>query len=38
LIPYTRPSRLIYHPVLSKIKIDYDPLEDLSENEWGEIE
>ena len=38
LIPYRKPSRLNYHPVLSKIKIEYDPVEDLSKNEWGEIE
>jgi prevent-host-death family protein len=38
LIPYKQPSRLKYHPVLSKIKIKYDPTEDLSEDEWEEIE
>jgi len=38
LIPLRRHSRLEYHPVLSKIKIDYDPIEDLSVEEWGEIE
>jgi antitoxin (DNA-binding transcriptional repressor) of toxin-antitoxin stability system len=38
LIPYKHPSRLNYHPVLSKIKIKYDPTEDISEDEWGEIE
>ena len=26
------------HPVLSKIKIHYDPTEDLSAEEWGEIQ
>ena len=31
-------SRLVYHPVFSKIGIDYDPTEDLSDEEWGEIE
>lgn len=25
-------------PVISDITIDYDPIEDLSESEWGEIE
>ena len=38
LIPLRRQSRLQYHPILSKIKIDYDPIEDLSDDEWGEIE
>jgi len=26
------------HPVLSRIKIHYDPTEELSPEEWGEIE
>ncbi len=38
MIPYKRPSRLAYHPTLSKIGIAYDPVEGLSEQEWGEIE
>jgi prevent-host-death family protein len=38
LIPYREPNRLKYHPALSKIKIKYDPTEDLSDDEWGEIE
>lgn len=38
LIPYGKPSRLTYDPVLSKIGIHYDPTEDLTEDEWGEIE
>lgn len=38
LIPYRRPSRLKYHPVLSKIKINYNPTEELTDDEWGEIE
>jgi len=38
LVPRKRPNRLAYHPVLSKIKIDYDPVEDLSDDEWGDIE
>jgi hypothetical protein len=29
---------LVYHPVLSKIKILYDPTEELTKEEWGEIE
>jgi len=38
LIPYRRPSRLNYHPVLRKIGINYDPTEELSEEEWGEVQ
>ena len=36
--PRKRTGRLAVHPVLSKIEIDYDPVEDLSDEEWGEIE
>jgi len=38
LIPYRKSSRLKYHPVLRKISIRYDPTEELSEDEWGEIQ
>jgi prevent-host-death family protein len=38
LIPYKRLDRLEYHPMLSKIAIKYDPTEDISAEEWGEIE
>jgi len=31
-------SRLGVHSILSKIRIDYDPTESLTEGEWGEIE
>ena len=34
LVPHKRASRIKPHPVLSKIKINYDPTEPLSENEW----
>ncbi|HEV2693231.1 MAG TPA: type II toxin-antitoxin system Phd/YefM family antitoxin [Verrucomicrobiae bacterium] len=34
LVPHRRASRIKPHPVLSKIKINYDPTEPLSENEW----
>jgi antitoxin (DNA-binding transcriptional repressor) of toxin-antitoxin stability system len=34
LVPHKKASRLKPHPVLSKIKINYDPTEPLSENEW----
>jgi len=37
LIPHKRRSRLAYHPVMSNIKIGYNPIEDLSDDEWGEI-
>ena len=36
--PRRRTGRLTVHPVLSKIKINYDPVEDLAPDEWGEIE
>lgn len=38
LIPYRHRDRLRYHPVMSNIRIGYDPTEDLSEEEWGEVE
>jgi prevent-host-death family protein len=38
IIPHTPANRLVYHPVLSKIKILYDPTEELTKEEWGEIE
>jgi len=38
LIPHRKHSRLAYHPLLSKIRIQYDPIEGLSNEEWGEIE
>ena len=31
-------SRLGVHPMLSDIQINYDPAEDLTEEEWGKIE
>ncbi len=36
LVPHQRESRIKTHPVLSKIKIGYDPLEPLSPDEWPE--
>ena len=36
--PRRQKGRLKIHPVLSRIRIDYDPLEDLTEDEWGEID
>jgi prevent-host-death family protein len=38
LVPHKKRSRSKLHPIMSKIKINYDPTEELTENEWGEIE
>ena len=38
LVPCKKQSRLTVHPVLSKISIRYDPTEDLSDDEWGNME
>lgn len=40
LVPYQQPrgSRLAYHPEMRNIVINYDPTEDLSDDEWGEVE
>ncbi|MGC8494242.1 MAG: type II toxin-antitoxin system Phd/YefM family antitoxin [Syntrophobacteraceae bacterium] len=35
LVPYRHRNRLQHHPILSNIRIDYDPVENLSEEEWG---
>lgn len=37
-IKQRRGSRLEVHPVLSDVQINYDPIEDLDEHEWGDIE
>ena len=34
LVPHRRASRIKTHPVLSKIKIKYDPVKPASETEW----
>jgi prevent-host-death family protein len=36
LVPHRRVNRLKMHPVLGKIKINYDPTEPLSSDEWPE--
>ena len=36
LVPHRRASRIKPHPVLGKIKIDYDPVEPLTNDEWPE--
>ena len=38
LVPHKKSDRLTYHPTLSKIQIKFDPTEELSNDEWGEIE
>ena len=38
IIPHKKRSRLEYHPVLSKVAVKYDPIEELSSEEWGEVE
>ncbi|MBI9085189.1 MAG: type II toxin-antitoxin system Phd/YefM family antitoxin [Desulfobacterales bacterium] len=39
LIPYKqrKGGRLAYHPVMSEIRIDYDPTDPLTDDEWGEL-
>ena len=34
LVPHRRRSRLEPHPDMSKIRINYDPTEPLTEDEW----
>ncbi len=34
LVPHVTPERSRPHPVMSKISIDYDATEPLSEDEW----
>ncbi len=36
LVPHTHPDRLAPHPVMSAIKIKYDPTEPLNDDEWPE--
>ena len=36
LVPHQRGSRTKTHPVLGKIKIGYDPVEPLGNDEWPE--
>ena len=38
LIPHKHRKRTRLHPVMSKIRINYDPTEELTEEEWGQIE
>jgi antitoxin (DNA-binding transcriptional repressor) of toxin-antitoxin stability system len=34
LVPHRRSSRTALHPVMSRIKLRYDPTETLTEDEW----
>jgi prevent-host-death family protein len=36
LVPHQRVNRIKTHPVLGRIKIGYDPVEQLSPDEWPE--
>ncbi len=36
LFPHKKNRRIDPHPVMSKIKIDYNPTEPLSKDEWPE--
>ena len=36
LVPHRQRSRLEPHPVMSKIRIDYDPTAPLAADEWPE--
>lgn len=36
LVPHRKRSRLKPHPVMRNMRIDYDPTEPLSEDEWPE--
>lgn len=38
LVPHKKKMRTMPHSSLSKIKINFDPIEILSEDEWSEIE
>jgi prevent-host-death family protein len=38
LIPHKSRKRTQSHPVMSKILVNYDPTEELTKEEWGQIE
>ena len=38
LTPHRVASRTTPHPIMSKIRINYDPTEPLTEDEWPETE
>jgi len=37
LVPYKKHKRTEPHPMLGKVKIDYDATEDVTDEEWGEV-
>lgn len=37
LVPHRKGNRLEPHPTMGQIRINYDPTEPLSEDEWPEI-
>ena len=37
LVPHKKRKRTRVHPLLSKIKINYNPTEVMTEDEWGEV-
>ena len=38
LVPHKKKDRTKPHPIMSKVKINYDPTECLTEEEWGQVE
>ena len=36
LVPHRTRSRLLPHPVMQQIRLDYDPIEPLTSDEWPE--
>jgi antitoxin (DNA-binding transcriptional repressor) of toxin-antitoxin stability system len=36
LVPHNRKTRRLPHPVMSAVRINYDPTEILSQDEWPE--
>lgn len=36
LIPHRKRNRMVPHPVMSRIRIAYDPTEPLDEQDWSE--
>lgn len=36
LVPHRRADRLQVHPTMSRIEIDYDPIEPLGQTDWPE--
>lgn len=36
IVPHRKPHRLKPHPVMSRLRLNYDPTEPLAEDEWPE--